>query len=201
MVRWPGKIKPGEVSNELFSGLDWFPTLLAAAGDTSVKDKLLKGWAPTSGGTSFKVHLDGYNQLPYLMGQSPKSERKEFFYFNDDGVLVSMRSGNWKAVFCEQRKPGGFEVWAEPFVCLRVPKIFNLRMDPYERADVVSDQYYDWTSKNAYLISLASFQAAKFLETFVEYPPSQKPASFSIDQVRAAVDAKIAEKMKNQPAQ
>jgi arylsulfatase A-like enzyme len=198
MIRWPGKIKPGEVSNEMFSGLDWFPTLLAAAGDAQVKDKLLKGWAPTSGGNNFKVHLDGYNLLPYLTGQSPKSERTQFFYFNDDGVLVSMRSGDWKAVFCEQRKPGGFEVWAEPFVCLRVPKFFNLRMDPYERADVVSDQYYDWTAKNAYLVSLASFEAAKFLETFVEYPPSQKPASFSIDQIRAAVDAKIEKETKEE---
>jgi arylsulfatase len=196
IVRWPGKIKAGEVSNEMFSGMDWFPTLLAAAGDTEVKDKLLKGWAPTSGGTNFKVHLDGYNQLPYLTGQQPKGERKEFYYFNDDGMLVSMRFDNWKAVFCEQRAPGGFKVWSEPFVCLRVPKIFNLRMDPYERADVVSDQYYDWQTKNVYLAAVAVGKSAAFLETFIEYPPSQKPASFSIDQVRAAVDAKIAEKMK-----
>jgi arylsulfatase len=201
MVRWPGKIKAGEVSNEMFSGMDWFPTLLAAAGDADVKGKLLKGWAPTSGGNNFKVHLDGFNQLPYLTGQQPKGERKEFYYFNDDGVLVSMRFDNWKAVFCEQRAPGGFKVWSEPFVCLRVPKIFNLRMDPYERADIVSDQYYDWQTKNVYLASVAVGKSAQFLQTFIEYPPSQKPASFSIDQIRAAVDAKIAEKMKNQPAQ
>jgi len=194
MIRWPGKIKPGEVSNEIFSGLDWFPTLMAAAGDTSVKDKLLKGWAPASGDTNFKVHLDGYNQLPYLTGQQPKGERKEFYYFNDDGVLVSMRYGNWKAVFCEQREPGGFKVWSEPFVCLRVPKIFNLRMDPFERADVVSDQYYDWSTKNVYLTEMAVMKSAAFLQTFIDYPPSQKPASFSIDQIRAAVDAKIDEK-------
>ena len=194
MIRWPGKIKPGEVSNEIFSGLDWFPTLMAAAGDTSVKDKLLKGWAPVSGDTNFKVHLDGYNQLPYLTGQQPKGERKEFYYFNDDGVLASMRYGNWKAVFCEQREPGGFKVWSEPFVCLRVPKIFNLRMDPFERADVVSDQYYDWSTKNVYLTEMAVMKSAAFLQTFIDYPPSQKPASFSIDQIRAAVDAKIDEK-------
>ncbi|MGQ0593772.1 MAG: arylsulfatase [Gammaproteobacteria bacterium] len=193
MIRWPGKIKPGEVSNEMFSGLDWFPTLLAAAGDTEVKDKLLKGWAPTSGGTSFKVHLDGYNQLDYLLGKQPKSARDEFYYFNDDGELVSMRFGNWKAVFCEQRAPGGFAVWSNPFTCLRVPKIFNLRMDPFERADVVSDQYYDWMTKNAYLAGVATMKAAAFLETFVAYPPSQRPASFSIDQVRARVDKKIDE--------
>jgi arylsulfatase len=199
MIRWPGKVKPGEVSNEMMSGLDWFPTLLAAAGEPDVAGKLLKGWAPTTGGKSFKVHLDGYNQLPYITGQQPKSNRNEFFYFNDDGALVSMRYKNWKAVFCEQRAPGGFKVWSEPFVCLRVPKIFNLRMDPYERADVVSDQYYDWTTQNVYLTSIAVTKSAQFLQTFVEYPPSQKPASFSIDQIRAAVDAKIEEEMKKNP--
>jgi arylsulfatase len=198
IVRWPGKIKAGEVSNELFSGMDWFPTLLAAAGDSSVKDKLLKGWAPTSGGTNFKVHLDGFNQLPYLTGQQPKGERREFYYFNDDGMLVSMRFDNWKIVFAEQREPGGFVVWSSPFVPLRVPKVFNLRMDPYERADLVSDQYYDWLVKNSYLMAAGVAKAARFLQTFVEYPPSQKPASFSIDQIRAAVDAKIEEKNKAQ---
>ena len=201
IVRWPGKIKAGEVSNEMFSGLDWFPTLLAAAGDTEVKDKLLKGWAPVAGGTDFKVHLDGYNQLPYLTGQQPKGDRSEFYYFNDDGMLVSMRFDNWKVVFCEQREPGGFKVWSEPFVCLRVPKNFNMRKDPFERADIVSDQNYDWTTKNVYLGEVATMKAAKFLQTFVDFPPSQKPASFSIDQVRAEVDAKIAEKMKQHPAQ
>jgi arylsulfatase len=198
IVRWPGRIKAGEVSNEMFSGMDWFPTLLAAAGDTEVKDKLLKGWAPTSGGTSFKVHLDGYNQLPYLTGQKPKGERREFYYFNDDGVLVSMRYDNWKVVFAEQREPGGFAVWSSPFVPLRVPKLFNLRMDPYERADLVSDQYNDWLVKNSYLLAAGVAKAARFLQTFIEYPPSQKPASFSIDQIRAAVDAKIEEKLKSQ---
>ncbi|WP_313326198.1 arylsulfatase [Pseudomonas qingdaonensis] len=196
IIRWPGKIKEGTVSNEMFSGLDWFPTLLAAAGDTGVKDKLLKGWAPTAGGKNFKVHLDGYNQLPYLTGQQPKGARDEFYYFNDDGDLVAMRFGDWKAVFCEQRRPGGFEVWQDPFVCLRVPKIFNLRMDPYERADVVSDQYNDWLAKNVYLTGIATMKASVFLETFIDYPPSQHPASFSIDQVRKQVDAKIEEKMK-----
>lgn len=201
IVRWPGKIKAGEVSNDMMSGMDWFPTLLAAAGDADVKDKLLKGWAPTAGGTSFKVHLDGYNQLPYLTGQQPTGARHEFYYFNDDGMLVSMRFDNWKVVFCEQREPGGFRVWSEPFICLRVPKILNLRMDPYERADVVSDQFYDWNSKNVYLAGVAVSKSAAFLQTFIDYPPSQKPASFSIDQIRAAVDAKIAEKMKDQPKQ
>src|SRR5262249_19079315 len=166
MVRWPGHIKPGEVATEMFSGLDWFPTLLAAAGDTSIKDRLLKGG--DVGGKTFKVHLDGYNQLPFLTGQEPKRAREEFAYFNDDGVLVAYRYKDWKGVFCEQRARGGFQVWREPFVCLRVPKIFNLRMDPYERADVVSDQYDDWLAKNAYLVIDVSLRAGAFLQTFVE---------------------------------
>ncbi|MCY1291502.1 hypothetical protein D9M69_357490 [compost metagenome] len=111
-------------------------------------------------------------------------------------MLVASRFGDWKAVFCEQRKPGGVEVWSEPFVCLRVPKIFHLRMDPYERADVVSNQYYDWMVKNIYLAGVATMKAAKFLQTFVDYPPSQRPASFSIDQVRQRVDQQIEEKMR-----
>ena len=149
MIRWPGHIKAGDVSNEMFSGLDWFPTLLAAAGDATIKDRLLKGDA--IGGRKFKVHLDGYNELPYLTGQQPKGERHEFAYFNDDGVLVAFRRDNWKAVFCEMRPQGGFRVWYEPFTCLRIPKLYNLRMDPFERADI-SDQYDDWRVQNAYLM-------------------------------------------------
>ena len=151
MIRWPGHIKPNTWSNQIVSGLDWFPTLLAAAGDTTVKDRLLKGWAPTSGGFVHKVHLDGYNILPYLQGQQPTSPRKDFFYFDDDGQLVALRHENWKFVFCEQRAPGNLLIWANPFTCLRLPKIYNLRMDPYERADITSDQYYDWTVHNVYL--------------------------------------------------
>ncbi|MNK52121.1 Arylsulfatase precursor [compost metagenome] len=193
MVRWPGHIKPDVISTEMFSGLDWFPTLLAAVGDTDIKERLLKG--TDLGGKNFKVHLDGYNQLDLLTGKADKSARKEFYYFNDDAELVGMRFDNWKIVWCEQRAPGGLQVWSEPFVCLRVPKLFNLRMDPYERADVVSDQYYDWLTKNDYLLFQGTQKAAKFLQTFVDYPPSQRPASFSIDQIRADVDKKIEEKM------
>jgi arylsulfatase len=185
MVRWPGHIKPGTISNEPFSGLDWFPTLLAAAGDTTIAERLLEG--TDVGGKTFKVHLDGYNQLPYLTGQAPKSARSDFYYFNDDGLLVAYRYNDWKLVFCEQRVPGGFQVWANPFTCLRVPKVFNLRMDAYERADIVSDQYYDWTAKNAYLIQYGVWRVAPFLETFKEYPPSQRPASFSVDQMVEAL--------------
>ncbi|HGY9625879.1 arylsulfatase [Pseudomonas juntendi] len=193
MVRWPGKIKAGEVTTQMFSGLDWFPTLLAAAGSTDIKERLLKG--ADVGGKNFKVHLDGYNQLDFLTGKKDKSAREEFYYFSDDGDLVAMRYNDWKLVFCEQRAPGGFKVWSEPFTCLRVPKLFNLRMDPYERADVVSDQYYDWVAKNDYLIFEGTRRAAAFLQTFVDYPPSQRPASFSIDQIRADVDKQIEAKM------
>ncbi|MDE1993585.1 MAG: arylsulfatase [Rhizobiaceae bacterium] len=181
LVRWPGHIKAGEVTNEMMSGLDWFPTLLAAAGDPDIKDELLKG--KTINGNQFKVHLDGFNQLPLLTGTDAKSARDEFFYFNDDGQLVAVRFGNWKLVFCEQRAPGGMQVWANPFTCLRVPKVFNLRMDPFERADVVSDQYYDFLFKNAYLASYGVSKVGPFLQTFRDFPPSQRSASFSIDQM------------------
>jgi arylsulfatase len=173
----------------MYSGLDWFPTLLAAAGDTTIKERLLKG--ASISGTTFKVHLDGYNQLPYLTGEQPKSLRTEFAYYNDDGVMVAFRHENWKAVFCEMKKSGGFQVWYEPFDCPRIPKLFNLRMDPYERADIVSDQYDDWRVKNAYLMGWMTYHAAGFLDTFVEYPPGQAPASFTIDQIEKDVERKI----------
>jgi arylsulfatase A-like enzyme len=181
MIRWPGHIKPDQWSNEIVSGLDWFPTLLAAAGDTTIKERLLKGWSPTSGGTVFKVHLDGYNILPYLEGQEPKSPRRDFFYFDDDGQLVAMRHDNWKIIFCEQRATGNLEIWMNPFTCLRLPKIVNLRMDPYERAEITSDQYYDWMVHNVYLNVQGTIIATEFMETFKEYPPSQAPASFTVN--------------------
>jgi len=181
MVRWPGRIKPGTVSNEVFSGLDWFPTLLAAAGDTGVADRLKAGWQ--TGGRTFKNHLDGYNQLPYLTGEQPKSARNSFFYFNDDGQLVAMRYENWKIVFCEQRAEGTLRVWSEPFTCLRLPKLYNLRMDPYERADVTSNTYYEWTIRRAFLIQASQAVVGSFIATFKDFPPSQRPQSFSIDQI------------------
>ncbi len=189
MIRWPGKIKPGSVSNEIVSGLDWLPTLMAAAGDADVKDKLLKGHS--AGSKTFKVHLDGYNQLPYLLGQTDKSERKEFFYFNDDGDLVCARYENWKIVFEEQRAPGTMRVWAEPFTPLRLPKLFDLRADPYERADITSNTYYDWFLSQPYLLFAAQAEVEKFLKTFKEFPPRQRPASFSIDQMVAKMKQRM----------
>jgi len=138
MFRWPGKIKPGQLSNEMVAHLDLLPTLLAAAGDTRVKDKLLSGY--NVGDMTYKVHLDGDNLVPYLTGQAPKSPRESFLYINDDQQLTSLRYDNWKLVFMEQRAPGTMLVWANPFTNLRVPNMFNLRTDPYERADVTSNR-------------------------------------------------------------
>jgi arylsulfatase len=173
----------------MFSGLDWFPTLLAAAGDPTIKDRLLS--STNIGGATFKVHLDGHNQLDYLTGKIKTDPRTDFAYFDDDGDLVAYRHGDWKAVFEEQKKPGGFPVWYEPLTAYRIPKVFNLRMDPYERADVVSDQYDDWRVKNAYLMGWLNLKAAAFLQTFKDYPPSQVPASFTIDQVVKDIDRRI----------
>ncbi|HVX36762.1 MAG TPA: arylsulfatase [Hyphomicrobium sp.] len=179
-IRWPGHIKPNSLSHEIVSGLDWCPTLLAAAGDPDVKEKLLNGY--TAAGKTFKVHLDGYNQLPYLSGEQPKGARQDFFYFNDDGDLVGLRYANWKIVFLEQRSPGTLEVWAEPFTPLRVPKFFDLHADPFERADVTSNTYWDWMMNHAYIAYGAQAGASKFLATFKDFPPSQRAASFTIDQ-------------------
>ncbi|GAK23277.1 LOW QUALITY PROTEIN: arylsulfatase [Vibrio sp. JCM 19052] len=180
MVRWPGKIEAGSVSNEIMHHMDWMPTLLAAAGDDQIKEKLLKGY--TAGDKTFKNHLDGYNFLPYLTGKEEKGPREEIFYFTDDGDLSSLRFRNWKIVFLEQRAKGTLRI-AEPFTPLRVPKIFNLRMDPYEVADITSNTYYDWLIDHAYMLVPAQAYVGKFLATFEEFPPRQKAASFSLDQV------------------
>jgi arylsulfatase A-like enzyme len=181
MVRWPGHIKPGTVSNDIISHLDWMPTLLAAAGAPDIKEKLLKGYQ--AGKMTYKVHLDGYNQLPYLTGQEKKSARESFFYFSDDGDLMGLRYDNWKLVFAQQREPGTLALWGEPFVKTRIPWIYNLRMDPYERATITSNTYWDWMIDHAFLMVPAQHYVGQFLMTFKEYPPRQKAASFSIDQV------------------
>jgi arylsulfatase A-like enzyme len=181
MIRWPGKIAPGSVSNEIFSSLDWVPTLMAAASEPDIKNKLLTGYDAV--GRTFKVHLDGYNQLPHLTGQQDRGARKEFIYFNDDGDLVALRYENWKLVFEEQRAPGTLRVWAEPFTKLRLPKLFDLRADPYERADITSNTYYDWLLAQGYVIVAAQAVVGQFLASFKEYPPSQRAQSFSIDQI------------------
>ena len=181
MFRWPGKIKPGEVYNEMVAHHDMLPTLLAIAGDADVKDKVLKGYKV--GDMTYKVHLDGDNLVPYLTGQVGKSPRESFLYVNDDQQLTGMRYDNWKFVFVEQRAPGTLQVWAEPFTTLRVPKIFNLRTDPYERADITSNTYYDWLLDHIYLLVPAQDYVGQFLATFRDYPQRQKAASFNMDEV------------------
>ena len=168
------------MSNEIISGHDWLPTFLAVAGEPEIVEKLLKGHE--AAGKRFKVHIDGFNQLAYLTGQVEKSPRRGFFYFNDDGDIVALRIENWKTVFLEQRAPGTLRIWAEPFTALRVPKLFDLRADPYERADITSNTYYDWLLSQPYIILASAAVTEKFLSTFEAFPPRQRAASFSIDQ-------------------
>ena len=179
-LKWPGVIEAGQVSNEIISHMDWIPTFLAAAGDPNVKEELLTGKAV--GDKTFKVHLDGYNFLPYFKGEMDEGPRREFFYFSDTGDLLNLRYNNWKVVFAEQRAEG-FDVWQEPFTFLRLPKLFNLRTDPFEQADHTSIGYDRWRIERVFALVPAQAFVGAFLGTFRDYPPRQKPGSFSIDQV------------------
>jgi arylsulfatase len=180
MIRWPGKIAAGTVSNEIVQHHDWLPTLLAAAGEPDIVDKLKAGHK--AGDKEFKVHIDGYNLLPYLTGEVDKSPRRGMVYFSDDGDVLGLRAENWKLVFLEQRSPGTLEVWAEPFTRLRVPKLYNLRIDPFERADITSNAYWDWYLQRTFLAIYGQAVVKQFLDTFKEFPPRQRAASFTIDQ-------------------
>ena len=182
MVRWPGHIAPGSVTNEIVHHMDWLPTFVAAAGNDNIKAELKAGGVQAIG-RSYKVHLDGYNILPLLTGETEKTPRHEIFYFSDDGDLTALRYDDWKLIFMEQKTVGTFRVWMEPFVPLRVPLILNLRRDPYERAEITSNTYYDWLLDRAYLLVPAQTYVGGFLATFQEFPPRQKAASFSLDQV------------------
>jgi arylsulfatase A-like enzyme len=184
-IRWPGVIKPGTVLNDIFSHEDMLPTLLAAAGAPNVKQELLKGMQV--GDKTFKVHLDGYNVTDALAGKS-SSPRNEFFYFNDDGSLVAMRYNQYKIVFAEQRAIG-LGVWEEPFIPLRFPKLFNVRSDPFETADHESMDYPRWRVEHAFVMVPAQQYVGQFLASFKEFPPSQKPGSFSIDQAMKALQS------------
>ena len=179
LVRWPGKIKAGSVSNEIVQHHDWLPTFLAMVGAPEVVDQLKQGYQAI--GRTYKNHIDGFNLLPHLTGQAEKGPRNFYFYFSDDGDVLGMRFDNWKIVFMEQRAKGTMQVWAEPFTRLRLPKIFNLRTDPYEFADITSNTYYDWFIHHAYFIIVAQAAAAKFAATFRDFPAVQKPNSFTID--------------------
>jgi arylsulfatase len=187
VIRWPGKIPAGVVSNEMVQHHDWLPTFLAMAGEPDVKEKLLKGYK--AAGKTFKVHIDGYNLLPYLTGKEPKSPRPGFLYFDDDGNMVAMRYDNFKCVFLEQRCEGTLRIWAEPFTVLRVPLMYNLRTDPFERANVTSNTYYDWLIDHIFILYAAQNFAGEFAQTLVEYPPAQKAASFTINQAMDKMSA------------
>jgi arylsulfatase A-like enzyme len=181
MVRWPGRIKEGKVINEIMSHEDWVPTLMAAAGRPNVVAELKAG--VTVDGKPYKNHLDGYNFLPLLEGETDLGPRKSFFYWSDDGVLTAIRTGDWKVVFAEQRAQG-FAVWREQFDELRIPKVFHLRRDPFERADVHADNYEDWwVRKVPPRIAVARIELQKFLTTLAQFPPRQRPATFGVDQM------------------
>jgi arylsulfatase len=179
-VRWPDKIQPGQVSNEVISHQDWVPTLLAAAGNDDVVEQLLDGRSVN--GTDVKVHLDGYNFLPYFKGEEEHGPRKEMFYFTDDGSVSALRYNDWKINFTVQRAHG-VHVWSEPYVTLRMPQYTNLRMDPFERASHESISYDKWAFERLYILVPAQVIVGNFLATFQEYPPRQKPGSFSLDRV------------------
>ena len=188
MVRWPSQIKAGQIKNSIMSHLDWVPTLMAAAGNDNIVEELKKG--KNLGGKKFQVHLDGYNFLPHLTGKTDESPRTEFFYFSDDGLLTGARVGDWKFVFAEQRA-NRFDVWRDPFVMLRIPKIFNLRRDPYERADTDSNQYNVWWGESIDSMSGVPLSVVgKFVATLQQFPPRQRPASFTVDQIMETVTPK-----------
>jgi arylsulfatase len=179
LVRWPGKIAAGSVSNEIVQHHDWLPTFVAMAGDPDVVEKLKKGYQAI--GRTYKNHIDGYNLVPYLTGEAEKSPRKLFVYLSDDGDVLGLRFDNWKVVFMEQRCPGTLQVWAEPFTRLRLPKLFNLRTDPFEFADTTSNTYYDWILNHAFIMYGVFAIADQWAATFKDFPPVQHPNSFTID--------------------
>ena len=180
VIKWPGVIKPGTIHNDIFSHEDMLPTILAAAGEPDVKEKLLKGHKAI--GRDYKVHLDGYNMMPFLKGEAEESPRKEFFYWTDDGGLANLRYNRWKLVFMEQRAHG-FDVWQEPLITLRVPKLFCLRTDPYERADHEAEMYNMWRFERLYHLLPGAAYVGQHLQTFKEFPPRQAPASFNLDAI------------------
>ena len=185
MVRWPGKIEARSVSNEIMSGMDWFPTYLAAAGNPNIKADLLKGI--TVNGRSYKVHLDGYNMIPHLTGKEKKGARKELFYFSDDGELMSLRYNDWKVTFMHQPSQGTLDTWSKPMVTTRIPWLYNLRRDPYEFATTTSNTYWDWYLDHVFLLLPAAEYVGQFIATFKEYPPRMKAASFNLGDTMKAL--------------
>jgi arylsulfatase len=184
-ARWPGKFEAGKILNGITAHQDWLPTLLAAAGDPDVTQKLLDGYE--IGDMTYHVHIDGVNLLPYLLGETDECPRDRFFYVNDDGALVALRGGDWKVVFQEQRAKT-MQLWAEPFVELRLPKIFNLRRDPFERADQNSNTYWDWHLDHVYIMYISQNLVAEEIQSLKEFPPRQEPASFNLDSILATLE-------------
>jgi arylsulfatase len=177
---YPGKIKAGTISNEIVQHHDWLPTFLELAGNKAVVDDLKKGVKAI--GRTYKNHIDGVSLLSYLTGKTDQSPRKAFVYISDDGDTLRIRYHNWKVVFMEQRSKGTMTVWSEPFTELRMAKLFNLRTDPHEFADITSNSYYDWFLKHAFIIYGAIALLMKFNATFVDFPKIQKPNTFTADQ-------------------
>jgi arylsulfatase A-like enzyme len=190
LIRWPGHIAARSISNDIVQHHDWLPTFLAAAGDPDIVEKLKTGHQ--AGEKQFRVHIDGWNLLPYLTGEVEHSPRRGFMYFSDDADVLGIRFENWKIVFMEQRKEGTLGIWAEPFTVLRVPKLFNLRTDPFERADITSNTYWDWFLDHDYIAMYGTAIGTQFLETFREFPPRQEPASFTIDHAVSKLHAFLA---------
>ena len=187
MIRWPGVIKPGTVSNDIFSHQDMLPTLVAAAGEPDIAAKLKQGY--TAGKKTFKVYIDGFNLLPYWKGEVKENPRPGFLYWSDDGDLMALRYGNWKVHFAEQRAEG-FDTWEEPFVHLRVPKLFNLRTDPFENASVAGDlSYKQWRVDRVFLLVPAAALVTQYMQTLVEFPPRQRPDSFTVGDVMEKLEA------------
>lgn len=186
MVRWPGNIEPGSVSNAIMHHMDWLPTFLAMAGVPDIKEQLLEGGVQAIN-REYRVHLDGYNSLAYLKGEEEDSPRQEIFYFSDDGDLTALRYNDWKAIFLEHRFPQTLRAWAEPWTELRIPLLFNLRRDPYERSNITSNTYWDWYIDRAYLMLPAAEYVGQFLATFEEFPPRQKPGSFTIGDAKEKI--------------
>jgi arylsulfatase A-like enzyme len=178
LVRWPGLVAPRTELNDIFSAEDWVPTLVAAAGTPDIKDRLLQGY--DAGGKTFKVHLDGYDQRDLLAAKGP-DKRREFFYWTDDGNFAGLRYDQYKVVFMEQQAHG-LEVWMQPLVPLRAPKIFNLRSDPLERAEHEAGAYDRWFVEHLFVLVPAQAIVGQHLASFQQFPPRQKPGSFSVDQ-------------------
>jgi arylsulfatase A-like enzyme len=189
LLRWPGKVEPNSVCNEIVGSHDWLPTLVHAAGEPEVMDKLKSGYE--ANGKTYKVHVDGYDMMPYLDGDAEEHSRPGFLYFSDDGDVMAMRYNNWKIVFMEQEVKGTLYLWMHPFTTLRTPKIFNLRTDPFEYADITSNTYYDFILRHEFMFAPAQELVSEFLQTFAEFPPRQKAASFSLDQVLEKLQAGV----------